>query len=101
MLLLGVHDESTAETLARRLLRHVREPIAFAGREIVVGGSFGVAMFRRGDREVSSDALDRLADAAMYEAKRAGGGVHLHGPECPGIPGETSPEAALGSLVPS
>ena len=101
VLLLGVHDESTAETLARRLLRHVREPIAFAGREIVVGGSFGVAMFRRGDREVSSDALDRLADAAMYEAKRAGGGVHLHGPECPGIPGETSPEAALGSLVPS
>jgi diguanylate cyclase (GGDEF)-like protein len=96
VLLLAVDDEAMAEMLARRLLARIREPIMFGGREISVGGSFGVAMLRRGDRSANADDLQRLADAAMYEAKRAGGGVHLHGPDCPGI---VTREAGLASAA--
>lgn len=99
VLLLGVDDERTAMMLAHRLLGRIREPIEFEGRKIAVGGSLGVAMLRRGDRGANADDLQRLADAAMYEAKRAGGGVHLHGPDCPGIPGLSAMELASSPLV--
>lgn len=94
VLLLGPDDETTALALAQRLLRTIREPIAHGGRTIRVGASFGVAMLRSGDPELTADALQRLTDAAMYEAKRSGGGVHLHGPECPGSTLRSTPSPA-------
>ena len=95
IVLLGVDDESVARSLAYRLLATLRAPVPYGKREIAVGASLGVAMLRSGDRSVSVDSLQRLADAAMYEAKRDGGGVHLHGPECPGSTLRPTPSPAL------
>ncbi len=91
---LGPDDERTALALAHRLLRTIAEPISHEGRTIRVGASLGVAMLRSGDPDLTADALQRLADAAMYEAKRAGGGVHVHGPECPGSTLRPTPSPA-------
>jgi diguanylate cyclase (GGDEF)-like protein len=95
VVLLGVDDEPVALALAHRLLATLRAPVAYGKREISVGGSFGVAMLRSGDRHATTDGIQRLADAAMYEAKRAGGGVHLHGPECAGASLRPTPSPAL------
>ncbi len=94
VLFLGPDDENTAQALAHRLLRTIREPISHDGRTIRVGASLGVAMLRSDDPDLTADALQRLADAAMYEAKRAGGGVHFHGPECPGSALRPTPSPA-------
>jgi GGDEF domain-containing protein len=47
-----------------------------------VGASIGVALFP--DDAGGMPALMRGADAAMYRAKRAGGGVLLSAPTTPG-----------------
>lgn len=85
VLLLGAIDAGTAESLAWRLLQRLREPVEYEDRRIRVGGSLGVALLGRRDLDANADTLHRLADSAMYEAKRAGGGVHLHGPGCPTV----------------
>jgi diguanylate cyclase (GGDEF)-like protein len=59
--------------VARGLLSVAREPIRVQGRRMVLEASAGVAVC--GEREVGADELMRRADAAMYVAKRSGGGV--------------------------
>lgn len=59
-----------AQQLARRLLAAIRDPIAVEGREVVVGGSFGIAIGRNG--QTGADDLLRKADVAMYHAKAGG-----------------------------
>lgn len=65
-----------AALAAAKLLEAVRRPISVGAANIVVGASIGIAVFPgHGDRGTQ---LLRNADAAMYEAKRAGGGWRLY-----------------------
>jgi diguanylate cyclase (GGDEF)-like protein/PAS domain S-box-containing protein len=66
-------DAAAAERLAEALVRHVaEEPIVVDGEPLWTRGSIGVALFDRGLGLGGRDLLMR-ADAAMYEAKSAGG----------------------------
>jgi diguanylate cyclase (GGDEF)-like protein/PAS domain S-box-containing protein len=57
-----------ATPIAQRIVAALREPIAAAGHELVVGASIGIAA--SGAAEIL-----RHADMAMYDAKNAGGGT--------------------------
>jgi diguanylate cyclase (GGDEF)-like protein/PAS domain S-box-containing protein len=64
-------SESTAATVARRILGILREPFLCQGREVSLGGSIGIALISGSD-PTSTDELLRNADAAMYCAKANG-----------------------------
>jgi len=64
-------SESTAASVARRILGILREPFFCQGREVSLGGSIGIA-FTSGTDATSTDELLRDADAAMYCAKANG-----------------------------
>ena len=68
----GDQAASLAGTTARRLSASVRA--AFAAEEVTARASVGVAVWRAGRDAPDGDALVRLADAAMYSAKRRGDG---------------------------
>ena len=70
ILLRNVADPQSAHHVADRLLAACLEPF-IAGRRLVnVGISIGIAMVRPG---TGAEHLLSLADAALYEVKRAGG----------------------------
>jgi diguanylate cyclase (GGDEF)-like protein len=74
MLLIAAGDPRTAaQALAHDLLTALREPFRLQGREFEIAASIGVAVFP----EDAADAagLLKLADAALYAAKRAGRGT--------------------------
>jgi diguanylate cyclase (GGDEF)-like protein len=72
----GVLDEATAEALARRIETVVTAPYQTDDGPKAVGVSIGVALVVPGQRDFEPDLRSR-ADAAMYEAKEAGGGVRI------------------------
>lgn len=61
-----------AEVAMRRVQRAFTEPFVVAGQAVQVNWSIGMAVFP--DDTVAPDELFRLADQAMYTAKRAGDG---------------------------
>ena len=63
---------ATAGLLADRIIRAVTEPFTEAGRDLSVTCSVGIAVTSEAATE--PDRLLREADAAMYGAKKAGGG---------------------------
>ncbi|GAA5206748.1 GGDEF domain-containing protein [Microbacterium kyungheense] len=66
-------DSSAAENIAQRILEVCREPIAVADGVVVASVSVGISLFRPGvDPQPSAQQLLVRADAAMYDAKRAG-----------------------------
>jgi len=66
----GVHDETTAQQLARRLSDAVAKPFALAEGEVFITASVGIAL--SGTELETSETLLRNADAAMYRAKDQG-----------------------------
>jgi len=60
-----------ADVVARRFLEIISRPIDIGGHEVVIGASIGISIYP--DDAASRSDLLRLADAAMYEAKRAAG----------------------------
>jgi diguanylate cyclase (GGDEF)-like protein/PAS domain S-box-containing protein len=72
VLLRNVPDADTAVTVCRRLGQALTEPIEVDDTKVDVGISVGVALAAASDK---ADTLLRRADQALYEAKRAGGGV--------------------------
>ena len=64
-------SESTAASVAERILTILREPFLCQGRELSLGGSIGIAL-TSGTDPASTDELLRDADAAMYCAKANG-----------------------------
>ena len=66
-------SESTAASVARRILGILREPFLCQGREVSLGGSIGIAL-TSGTDPAPIDELLRNADAAMYCAKANGRG---------------------------
>ena len=65
--------------MVERVRRALVMPVAFAGKEIPVGASLGVAAFP-GDGRTPADLM-RAADMAMYRAKNDGGGVQFFSSE--------------------
>lgn len=66
---IGQPDDAMA--VAEKIRRELRRPIALDDRAVTVAGSIGIALYPdHGERE--SDLL-KLADDAMYAAKRRGG----------------------------
>ena len=71
VLLTSLRSEGEAEPVLRRMLSALREPIRLAdGAEVSIGASIGIAFAPHHGRQAES--LMRLADSAMYHAKRAG-----------------------------
>ncbi|MEO8441178.1 MAG: diguanylate cyclase [Betaproteobacteria bacterium] len=65
-----VADAGDVATVAAKLIDIVSQPYTIENRRITVTTSAGVGMFPRHGED--ADALMKSADAAMYEAKRAG-----------------------------
>jgi diguanylate cyclase (GGDEF)-like protein len=78
----GFDDETAALVVAHRITAAITKPIRRLGYDLSVTASVGVAISRAGE-VIGVDELITCADAAMYEAKRAGGGcVRLAPPAC-------------------
>ena len=67
----GAARSDVVEHVCRRLLEIVPMPLLLDGKAVSVGLSIGIAMAPAD--AASSDELLRMADIAMYRAKRAGG----------------------------
>ncbi|WP_318011170.1 putative bifunctional diguanylate cyclase/phosphodiesterase [Mesorhizobium sp. ES1-1] len=72
MILGGAGGTDDINTLARRILAQINEPITFQGATILPGASAGIAVYPI-DADNAQDLLVH-ADLALYSAKRAGGG---------------------------
>ena len=60
--------------LAARIIEAVGQPIALAERVVSVGASVGIALFPDGENTI--ERCIQKADAAMYQAKKAGKGCY-------------------------
>lgn len=79
----GVGDEAMAQTLAARIVELVTAPYQTDDGPKTVGVSVGIALAVPGERDFEPDLRGR-ADAAMYEAKEAGGGIRVWRESTPG-----------------
>ena len=61
--------QEDAEDIAAVIEARIREPFAVEGKALTISASIGIAIF--GPEADNVDTLLRLADGAMYEAKRA------------------------------
>ncbi|WP_307831620.1 sensor domain-containing diguanylate cyclase [Nucisporomicrobium flavum] len=68
-------DETSAAAIAGRIHERLRQPYDIDGGKVHVGASIGIALFPSDAGDMAT--LMRGADAAMYQAKRNGGGVRL------------------------
>jgi diguanylate cyclase (GGDEF)-like protein len=71
VLLENVTDTNMVETMVRRIIDTLAEPIKLKEREVLVTTSVGIAIYS-GEEDLNSVQLISNADAAMYRAKRAG-----------------------------
>jgi diguanylate cyclase (GGDEF)-like protein len=71
-------DAGAALDQAQRVRRAVRQPVQISGFTVEIDASIGVAGAPRHHRDLSG--LLHCADVAMYQAKRAGGGVAAYDP---------------------
>ncbi len=74
VLLQRVRSVDEAALAARRLHHSLIEPFLIEGGEVFVNASIGIALAEPGTDAL---ALLRDADSAMYQAKAAGGGIHV------------------------
>lgn len=72
VLLSELPDPDEALAIAARIQEDLKEPFEFAGREIFVSASIGIALSTAG--HMKAEDLLRDADIAMYRAKSRGGG---------------------------
>ncbi|OZA29927.1 MAG: hypothetical protein B7X91_00370 [Hydrogenophilales bacterium 17-64-11] len=72
MILPGVRERESAGSVADKLARILGDPFQIGSHACRVGVSIGIAFYP--DDDADPDTLIRLADAAMYEAKRGRGG---------------------------
>ncbi len=70
ILLPDTRDRFAAGTVARRILKHLEQPIRVDGHEVFVTASIGIATYP--EDGLSTEILVRNADTAMYHAKQQG-----------------------------
>ena len=70
ILLRGLADDAVPRRVARACVKAIAAPYRLDGLQVRVGASIGVALCPKNG---TADTLIATADAAMYEAKRAGG----------------------------
>lgn len=66
----GIGDAANAAAIAEKMVTTLREPFEVLGHTCRLGGSVGLALFP--DDAGRGSELLRVADAAMYAAKKAG-----------------------------
>src|SRR3954468_18544771 len=66
-----------AEAVGQRITDAMHAPFALGAAELLVDVSVGISIFPE-DAE-TPESLRKHADAAMYEARAAGGGLHVYG----------------------
>ncbi|HEX5166730.1 MAG TPA: GGDEF domain-containing protein, partial [Thermomicrobiales bacterium] len=71
VLLQGLTAPHSVDSVARRILQVLSEPIAIDGESVLITPSIGVAITTP-DLDDTSEGLLRAADTAMYRAKRDG-----------------------------
>ena len=69
-LLLNVDEPQEAAQIAEQLIERIAVHQLIQGLDVSLGVSIGIAVYPGGDTGL--ETLMRAADAAMYEAKRAG-----------------------------
>jgi diguanylate cyclase (GGDEF)-like protein len=69
-----LNEPAEVDIIAARVVTAIAQPFVTGGHELNMTASIGIAFSGRGD-ELSEQILDD-ADAAMYQAKRSGGGHH-------------------------
>ena len=74
VLLEGICGKEDAVQVAERLVAALEAPFEISGQSVISRASIGVTVTPLGGDSVRSEDLLREADAAMYEAKRRGGG---------------------------
>lgn len=80
MVLNQIENEHQVTEVVRRLLLSIRQPVEIAGQAIRPAVTIGAALFPENGEEPG--VLLQNADAAMYEAKRAGRGTYrFHDPK--------------------
>lgn len=77
---IGIDDASGAETLARRLLRTIKEPIELDGRIFELDACIGAAISP--DNGTFSDEIQSKAATALHNAKIIGGGMVMFFHSC-------------------
>lgn len=70
VILEALEDRAHATTVAEKIVGTLSQPLEVSGREVAVSASIGIAFYPDGTDD--PETLVREADAAMYEAKRAG-----------------------------
>jgi diguanylate cyclase (GGDEF)-like protein len=70
ILLVDIHHAIETEQVAAKLLSALSEPIAVDGELVQIRGSIGMSVFP--DDSEDEESLMRIADEAMYRAKRSG-----------------------------
>ena len=74
VILAGHHRREDLAALAKRIIHDLSEPYSIEGHRVVIGASVGIALSP--DDGVTSEALIRNADLALYAAKDGGRGRH-------------------------
>ena len=72
LLIEGIHNLHHAATVARKVLRNLRDPVVVEGRTIDVVPSLGIAIYPREGHD--ADHLTRQAEAAMHRSIADGSG---------------------------
>lgn len=74
VIMAGHHRREALAALARRIIHDLSEPYSIDGHRVVIGASLGIALSP--DDGVTSEAIIRNADLALYAAKDGGRGRH-------------------------
>ena len=72
IILPGVHEREALGHLAKRIIDNVSQPYSIDGHRVTIGTSVGIALSP--DNGVTSEAVIRNADLALYAAKDGGRG---------------------------
>jgi diguanylate cyclase (GGDEF)-like protein len=71
-LLAEIREADGAARLARRVVQALRQGMAIGGKQVVIGGSVGIALFPHDTQD--GEMLLQCADIALYRAKASGRG---------------------------
>lgn len=70
IMLTNLTSHNEVQSICERLVKSINRPIEVCGNELVVSGSFGIAIYPEDGKDL--DTLMRHADIAMYQAKKKG-----------------------------